>query len=111
MKQPAERTTNHPRGTGAPPVWSSPRSMARAPRHRLAKAAILLLSLVLLPMTGCSEQHPATRPARLSDRADQALKDPFNYKTPNDRVDISGGDLGHFDKNAFGKDVDSVLNP
>jgi len=46
-------------------------------------------------------------------RQEAALRDPFNYSPyQNDRrYDVSGGGIMHFDKEAFKRDVNSVLNP
>lgn len=44
-------------------------------------------------------------------RQDQAMKDPFGYSPDMNRTDISGGGVGHFDQNGFGKDLNDVINP
>jgi hypothetical protein len=83
--------------------------------HRVAGCGLglglVLVAGSLFALAGCAAQKPTTQPSRLADRAAKAEQDPFNYKPQNDRTDISGGGLDHFDKDAFGKDVDSVLNP
>jgi hypothetical protein len=68
--------------------------------------------VILVPaLGGCaSDKHPTTRPSSASDRQEAALKDPFNY-SPNMDEDISGGGIGHYDRNAMRKDLDNVLNP
>ena len=70
-----------------------------------------LFSIFLLP--GCTDNHnpPATRPLTAEEKQQQALNDPFGYKTDTGKVDISGGGLMQFDKDAFKKDVDDVFNP
>lgn len=55
---------------------------------------------------GCTESTPSPS------KRDTAAKDPMNYNpADNDRSNISGGGILDFDKKAFGKDVNSVLNP
>lgn len=71
------------------------------------------LSLVLLAAGCASDKEPTTRPSSVRDRQDAALQDPFGY-SPNmdkDRQDVSGGDLGHLDRDAMKKDIDHALNP
>ncbi len=65
---------------------------------------------VLLILAGCSS-GPTTRPSSVSQRADEAIRDPFGYKPASVDRDVSGGDLGHFDKDAMRKDLNDVLNP
>lgn len=78
----------------------------------MAVALRLSFVLLLLCLSSCSSHKPpSTQPASDFDRQEQALKDPFGYSPGVDRSDISGGDLGHLDKNAMKKDVDHVLNP
>jgi hypothetical protein len=55
-------------------------------------------------------------------RQDAVLKDPFGYgpdaddlmnaspESP-DRSDITGGDIGHFDRDAMNRDLKSVFDP
>jgi hypothetical protein len=58
---------------------------------------------------GCESDQ---KPTGMRQRQDQALKDPFNYSPyDDDRTDISGGGLTTFKKDAFKKDVNSVLGP
>ena len=57
---------------------------------------------------GCADEAQQKPADRASDRA---LADPFNYSPEMEKPDISGGDTSHFDKDAFKKDVDDVLNP
>ncbi len=57
---------------------------------------------------GCaSEPAPRQQPSR----SDQALRDPMGYRQDFDESDISGGDLGNFDRDGFKRDVDNVFNP
>lgn len=61
---------------------------------------------------GCaSNRQPTTRPANAAERQDAALRDPFDYKPDMGETDITGGDLGHFDRAGMRRDVDHVLNP
>ena len=74
------------------------------------KTAGCALSGMLL--SGCaSDNGSTTRPSSLRDRQDQMLADPGNYQPEHVNTDITGGDTGHFDKGAFKRDVDHVLNP
>lgn len=63
-----------------------------------------VIGCAMLMVIGCTEA-PTNRPA------DRAMSDPMNYKPGFEDANISGGDLTNFDKKAFRKDVDSVLNP
>ena len=69
--------------------------------------------IAFVVIEGCSSnQHSTTRPASAYDRQQAALKDPFAYSPEKDKpADISGGDIGHYDRNAMRKDIDHVLNP
>jgi hypothetical protein len=73
--------------------------------------SIFHLPLALLLLVGCSSHQPTTRPASAHDRQDAAMRDPFSYSPDMPRDDISGGDVGHYDRNAMRKDLDHVLNP
>ena len=78
------------------------------------RAAALAASLVTAAMVACgcaSEKKPTTQPAKLSDRTDKALSDPFGYSPDFDRTDISGGGIGSYDKEGMNRDVDHVFNP
>jgi hypothetical protein len=84
--------------------------------HDAARVALLgavgaaLLTAVL--SGGCApDENPTTRPAKLSNRTDKALADPFGYSPDFDRTDISGGGIGSYDKEGMNRDVDHVLNP
>jgi hypothetical protein len=44
------------------------------------------------------------------DPTTRALSDPMNY-APTEDQNISGGTVSNFDKDAFKKDMDHVLNP
>jgi hypothetical protein len=59
-------------------------------------------------LVGCTSSKPTTQPASW---ADQAEADPANFNPKMTDPNISGGDLGHFDKPAFDKDLNDVLNP
>jgi hypothetical protein len=70
-------------------------------------------AVLVTAMAGCNngESKPTTRPARLADRTDAALADPFGYSPKFDRTDISGGELGHYDKDGVNRDLNHVFNP
>ena len=59
-------------------------------------------------IAGCAEA-PSREPSA-SQRADEALRDPFGYK-PSPHPDVSGGGIGQYDHGAMKRDVDTVLNP
>jgi hypothetical protein len=40
---------------------------------------IFAASIAALIAAGCQSAEPTTRPANISDRQDQAIKDPFSY--------------------------------
>jgi len=80
-------------------------------RVRSSLAILYLLSSILFVSIGCSDKNPDTKPKTTHERQQDALRDPFGYSPQVENTDISGGDLGNFDKDAFGKDVDSVFNP
>jgi hypothetical protein len=62
-------------------------------------------------LLGCaSDKKPTTQPSSMSQRQDQALRDPFGYK-PDMSRDISGGDTGHLDRDGLKKDLNNVFNP
>jgi hypothetical protein len=77
------------------------------------RATAILLFCGLLAGCADSNKHPSTQPSSVRDRQEQALRDPFGYgpNTDEKRYDISGGGLKDFDRDAFRKDVDRVLNP
>ncbi len=71
-------------------------------------AACLLGVCALLALAlGCADNNRAPT----SQPGDALLRDPMGYKPTFDEPNISGGGIGHFDKKAFKKDWDSVLNP
>jgi hypothetical protein len=59
----------------------------------------------------CTTTKSDDRSDRFSDRADEALRDPFGYSPSFDKAGVSGGGLRELDKDAMRKDVDSVFNP
>jgi len=68
---------------------------------------------LVLALSACTDNHnsPTTRPLTMEEKQQQLLTDPFGYKSETGKTDITGGDLTHFDKDAFKKDVDNALNP
>jgi len=69
---------------------------------------------VLVWTTGCASDNgkqPTTQPTSMRDRQDAALRDPFSYKAGIEDQDISGGDIGNFDRDAMKRDIDHVFNP
>lgn len=79
---------------------------------RLSVRGLLVGAVVILSMACANNQKsPTTRPLTMEERQAQMLADPFGYKSDTPNADISGGDLTHFDKDAFKKDLDHVFNP
>jgi hypothetical protein len=70
---------------------------------------------LLVLIGGCAsdndKKQPTTQPTSMRERQDAALRDPFSYKPGVGDQDISGGDLGHFDRQGMKKDIDHVFNP
>jgi hypothetical protein len=69
-------------------------------------SCVLTVCAVLALGFGCAEDRRST-----SQPGDALLRDPMGYRPTFDEPNISGGDIGHFDKKAFKKDWDSVFNP
>ena len=79
---------------------------------------LLLFAFFLLSSCADTNRQPTSRPSSANERQDKALRDPFNYGpkekdkyTDEDMPSVTGGSTGHFDKKAFNRDVDRVLNP
>jgi hypothetical protein len=80
----------------------------------MKKWPVLVAAPLLLMLVGCSSNPgPTTRPMTAQERQEAALRDPMNYKIQDDDAsyDISGGNISHFDKDAFKRDLDHVLSP
>ncbi len=80
-------------------------------RHRagaVARAAAMVGIAIAVAACAPTDRKPATRS---SSWAEQAERDPSNFKPPGERYDISGGGIADFDSESFKKDVDHVLNP
>jgi hypothetical protein len=71
---------------------------------------IFLAAVGLGGMAGCTyESSSTTKP---SSWTQQAIDDPYNFNNPKmEKPNISGGDIGNFDKEGFKKDWDHVFNP
>lgn len=63
-----------------------------------------LLIAIVVVAAGCSD-----RPSTALERQNEALRDPFNYSPFNEKDDISNGGMMDFNKDAFKRDVNSVL--
>jgi hypothetical protein len=91
--------------------WKMENGKRQRSRRLLLPASICLLPFAICHLSGCGPTPPpSTQPTSLSQRQDAALKDPMGYK-PYVGEDVSGGDLGNFDKAGFKRDLDDVLNP
>jgi hypothetical protein len=85
--------------------------MAGSTRRLLICGSICALPFALCPLPGCAGNgQPSTQPTTPQERQEAALRDPMGYKPPHNG-DISGGDITSFDKDAFKRDVNDVLNP
>ena len=75
------------------------------------KAAVFWVCCVLV--CGCMQKStgPTTRPDSVHERQEQAMRDPFGYKTDTGKADISGGGLTEFDREGFNRDLKNVLDP
>ena len=63
-------------------------------------------------IAGCADTKKPEETAE--QRQARLVQDPMSYKTmseQNEKYDISGGDISHFDKDAFKKDLNDVLSP
>jgi hypothetical protein len=72
----------------------------------------VLICVHLWLFSGCASEtkKPTTQPTSMSQRQDAALRDPFGYK-PDTSRDISGGDIGHLDRDGLKRDLNNVFNP
>ena len=95
-------------------MTKKPQAMSQKPAGRLScLVAFWLLATgfwLLAPGCASSDKKPTTRPASMSQRQDEALRDPFGYK-PDMSRDVSGGDIGHLDREGLKKDLNNVFNP
>ena len=66
--------------------------------------------LWMIPGCASDKKAPTTQPSSMSQRQDAALRDPFGYK-PDMNRDVSGGDMGHLDRDGLKKDLNNVFNP
>ena len=76
--------------------------------------AIPAIAIAASLLAGCSSgtnAPPATQPSTVSQRQDQALKDPFGYNPDLKKSDMTVGGNGPFDKEGLKRDTDFVLNP
>ena len=84
--------------------------MKRSAGSRRLLPISLMISALSAPIVGCaSDKKPTTRPS-MSNRQEEALRDPFGYK-PDMNRDVSGGDIGHLDRDGLKKDLNNVFNP
>ena len=79
--------------------------------RRLLPISSVVCALIA-PIAGCAsdKKAPTTQPSSMSQRQDAALRDPFGYK-PDMSRDVSGGDVGHLDRDGLKKDLNNVFNP
>lgn len=79
---------------------------------RLVPIALCVCAVQSVWTSGCasSDKKPTTQPSSMSQRQDEALRDPFGYK-PDMSRDVSGGNIGHLDRDGMKKDLNNVFNP
>ena len=68
----------------------------------------MLFAIACCTIVGCADDKNASTIHR---RQQSALNDPFSVNPDTSRIDISGGDLGHYDKAGMKKDVHDFLDP
>jgi len=73
-------------------------------------ALISLLPAACCVLAACTADSNTTRSAT-SRPGDGLEKDPLGYNPQIEELNISGGSINNFDKNAFKKDMDDVFNP
>jgi len=73
-------------------------------------ASVALCVAAVLAGCASDKKAPSTQPSSMSERQDAALRDPFGYK-PDMSRDVSGGDIGHLDRDGLKKDLNNVFNP
>jgi hypothetical protein len=106
----------HQPGVSLSPGLSNPKSKIQNPKYTgwgrcLAVTTSSVLILLSVGLSCSSPSGATTQPSTAYERQQNALKDPYGYSPGFEKTDISGGDLGTFDKDAFKKDVDRVFNP
>lgn len=84
-------------------------------RHRATAGRLICLGVIAMMgmqlLAGCASKDGKTQAEKSRDRQEQALRDPYGYGGQLETHDISGGDIGHFDRDAFQKDMDDLFNP
>jgi hypothetical protein len=100
-------------GARAGRVICAPLAPRRSPLFvRYLRSSAFICGFFLIA-GGCadSKSQPATQPMTVKQRQDAMLQDPMGYNPQKEKFDISGGKINEFDKGAFKRDVDNVLNP
>lgn len=84
-----------------------------AGRRRLLPISVVAVGAWLAMAPGCAsdKKQPTTQPTNMRERQDAALRDPFGYKPDMNSRDVSGGDIGHLDRDGLKKDLHNVFNP
>jgi hypothetical protein len=73
-------------------------------------SCFLLLPFTFCLASGCADTTSQSQGSQMRQRQDDALKDPMGYDAK-DVPTVTGGGTADFDKKAFNRDVDHVLNP
>ena len=76
------------------------------PYHYAMFVAPAVIAAALL--AGCAES--TSNEPSAARRADNTIRDPWSYQSA-PPTDITGGDIGHLDRDAMQRDVDHFLNP
>jgi hypothetical protein len=74
----------------------------------MATRIMVMLAMCAIGLLTCG--CTTTNSRHSDDPTTRALSDPMNY-APSEDQDITGGSVSNFDKDAFKKDMDHVLNP
>ncbi len=72
---------------------------------------LCVASLAAIASVGCDSTSATSRPLTFSERQDQAIKDPMNYKPDFSNDNVTSGGIGDFDQKGFNRDVQHVFNP
>jgi len=73
----------------------------------LRRCPLVVLGVICL--VGCSNRGPTTQPSTISERQEQALRDPFGYNPDFKKTDMSVS--GQNDPDGLKRDLHDVFNP
>ena len=81
---------------------------------RFGCVVLAVAGICAVASPGCAssdKKAPTSQPSSARERQDAALRDPFNYKPDMNSRDVSGGDIGHLDRDGMKRDLNNVFNP